>query len=785
MRNKFYFYRTWNFIFLLLLPFFNYSTFAQVGYMGAGNITGSNIDVNTRTYLTADANMGSTSITVNNSSLSGSVFSGGLSSGDLILIIQMQGATINIANNATYGAITNYNSAGLYEFRCVSSVPNSTTINFNVPLANNYSSDGKTQVIRVPRYTSFNLASGNTIRPSTWNGNSGGITVLEIEGNGTINGTIDASGTGFRGGANDNSTQAASMNITSFYSSNVADGGRKGESIAGGDLEYDALGGRYGRGAPANGGGGGNSHNAGGGGGANGGVVSAWNGLGNPNNGPTGWTTAWNLEGGTFSANTSSGGGRGGYTYSADNRNALTTAPGNSNWAGNNRRNLGGYGGRPLDFSNTRIFFGGGGGAGDGNNSAATGGANGGGMVLILCYGNLSGSGILTSSGGNSPNTMAGHNDAPGGGGGGGTILLSVDGTIANTLNLYANGGSGGNQLITNNEAEGPGGGGGGGTISISNGSPNRVANGGINGTTSSSSLTEFTANGATRGGNGTTNGTFSVSSIIDQPIAALKGSDTYCGPYELNAQSTSEHSSGTWIISSGTGGNINDIHNPNATFTGDSMTTYTLIWQIDNNICQTIRDTFILTPFCMPLPVQLISFEAYQLMNKHYIEWQVADEIDISKYEIMVSYDGINFNPIGEIPAQNNSHSILHYDFINTQHTASKSTYYQLRITENNGLVTLSKIVRLEHSQLQNGIKSIYPNPTQKELTIAIQGQLQTYQTILITDIQGKTIQEIDLSQFNNQLIKINTESLQKGFYNIQLVKKSGLRFNSKFIKN
>jgi hypothetical protein len=755
---------------------------AQVGNLGTGNIIGTNIDVNTRTYLTSDATLGSTSITVNNSSLSGSVFSGNLASGDLILIIQMQGATINIANNASYGAVSNYNSAGLYEFRCVSSVPNSTTINFNVPLANNYSSNGKTQVIRVPRYTTFNLASGNSIRPANWNGNSGGITVIEIGGNGTINGTIDASGRGFRGGANDNTSGGAYLG---FYSSNVADGGRKGESIAGGDVDYDALGGRYGRGAPANGGGGGNSHNAGGGGGANGGIVSAWNGLGNPDNGPTRWTTAWNLEGGTFSSNTSSGGGRGGYSYSHANRDAIIVPSGNNTWTGNNRINIGGYGGRPLAFSNTRIFFGGGGGAGDGNNSAATGGGNGGGMVLILCYGNLSGSGIITSSGGNSPNTMAGHNDAPGGGGGGGTILLSVDGTIANTLNLFANGGSGGNQLITNLEAEGPGGGGGGGTISISNGNPTRVANGGVNGTTTSPSLTEFTANGATRGGAGTTNGLFSVASIIDQPISSATGSDTYCGPYELHAKSTSQHSNGTWSIVSGSGGSFSDIHNPNATFIGDSLTTYTLVWQIDNNICQTIRDTFILKPFCMPLPVKLISFEAYQVMNQHYIEWQVADEIDINKYEIMVSYDGINYNPIGEIKALNTPYSSVHYDFINTQHLASKSTYYQLRITENSGLITFSNIVQLEHSNTQNGIKALYPNPTQKILNLLIQGQIQTYETILITDIQGKTIQEVDLSQFNEQLIKINTEELQKGFYNIQLVKKSGLRFHSKFVKD
>jgi hypothetical protein len=208
-------------------------------------------------------------------------------------------------------------------------------------------------------------------------------------------------------------------------------------------------------------------------------------------------------------------------------------------------------------------------------------------------------------------------------------------------------------------------------------------------------------------------------------------------------------------------------------------------VWQIDNNICQTIRDTFILTADCIPLPVKLISFEAYQVMNQHYIEWQAAGEIDIVKYEIMVSYDGINFNPIGDIKALNNTNSITHYEFINTQHLAYNSTYYQLRITENSGLITFSNIVQLEHSNTQTGIKALYPNPNQKNLNLLIQGQLQTYETILITDIQGKTIQEIDLSQFNGELIKINTEELQKGFYIIQLVKKSGLRFYSKFIKD
>ena len=133
----------------------------------------------------------------------------------------------------------------------------------------------------------------------------------------------------------------------------------------------------------ANGGGGGNAHNAGGGGGANGSNGNAWTGQGvmivNGSN-PLG---AWQLDPGYIAnANAltnSSGGGRGGYSYGSSNQIATTVAPGNALWGGDERREAGGLGGRPLTYTASTLFFGGGGGAGDGNNTASQNGANGGG----------------------------------------------------------------------------------------------------------------------------------------------------------------------------------------------------------------------------------------------------------------------------------------------------------------------------------------------------------------------------------------------------------------------
>ena len=488
--------------FLPTLLLLSSASFSQIGKDGDVVITNTQV-VNEYTWLQSDATAGDFSIDINNSGAStiGTLW-GPLAAGDLVMIIQMQGATIlGGVNNITWGDIVSYNNCGLYEFKEVQDVPNGTTIEFTCPIENSYSASGHVQVIRVPRFNTLTV-DGGTITSLPWNGTRGGIVAIEVNGLTTLinGGEIDVTGQGFRGGIMDNVTNYGFMN---FSSNSQNDGGEKGESIAGFGPEYAPLGGRYGRGAPANGGGGGNAHNAGGGGGANAGGEFPWNGLGNPDNSVPAWTTAWNLEGGGFSANQSSGGGRGGYTYSSSNQNAITTPPGHTAWGGDQRRNTGGVGGRPLDYSSGRLFVGGGGGAGDGNNGAGTNGASGGGLVYLLTYDDVVGTGQIIASGQSAPTTPPNGNDAPGGGGGGGTIVISSMGTIASTLTLISTGGEGGDQFITTNEAEGPGGGGGGGYVAFTAGTPVTNVSGGGNGTTNSLGVLEFAPNGATSGGAG------------------------------------------------------------------------------------------------------------------------------------------------------------------------------------------------------------------------------------------------------------------------------------------
>lgn len=478
--------------------------FAQRGKDGNVMFTSSNVIVNSYTSLTLDAHQGDNVINVASTT--------GLGNGDLILVIQMQGALLKSLLvsglfNKDFGEIVGYGNCGLWEFQEINSIISNNQLRLDCGLKNSYDTLGHVQIVKVPRYNQFHLVAGSTLTCPAWDGTTGGIVAVESLEYSIVNGQINVIGKGFRGGKKDNGSASIGLAVYDMASNDSAFGGEKGEGIGGYGNQIIGLGGRYGRGAVANGGGGGNSHNSAGGGGANAGSgVNPWTGIGNPDYG-TGniYSPMWALDTGIIGS--SDGGGRGGYSYSHDDQDASLYAPGNLLWGGNNRENTGGYGGRPLNngLNSERVFFGGGGGAGDGNENVSTSGGNGGGIVFIVSHAGIWGSGFIRANGLDAGVTPPPGKDGSGGGGGGGSVVLIANNSIS-TLDAIANGGQGGSQNIGAIEAEGPGGGGGGGYIASTGGSFNQQATGGANGTTNSLSMTEFPPNGATRGGDGLTN---------------------------------------------------------------------------------------------------------------------------------------------------------------------------------------------------------------------------------------------------------------------------------------
>src|SRR6218665_3016962 len=470
-----------------LLPVFaliSSHAFAQKGKDGAETVTAT-VQFNRYTTLASTAVAGATAIVVGDitalgaGNIPGAVNNpyqtAALSAGDLLMILKMQGASIDQTNTTNYGSIVNYNGVGVHELIEVGRISGDSIYVANgCALANGYTVTAfeRVQVIRVPRLANLTINAGGSLTAPAWNTMpavyTGGVVAIEVTGNLVNQGSINAQGKGFLGGQNEDSSNM-NLAVVNYVSNDPYKGAEKGESIAGNRFDYkNAMSGEFCMGAPANGGGGGNAHNAGGGGGANGNNGNIYNGKGIPDPNAA-YTAAWAQEVPSFTSNITSGGGRGGYTYSDANENALVTGPGNALWLGDRRKNEGGFGGRPLNAVNgSRLFFGGGGGAGDANGApiSTLPGGSGGGIIYVLVSGNVSGSGTINASADDAPNSNNTGSDGMGGGGGGGSVVLLAAGTITQVA-ISANGGKSGDQnlgqVAGDRPAEGPGGGGGGG----------------------------------------------------------------------------------------------------------------------------------------------------------------------------------------------------------------------------------------------------------------------------------------------------------------------------------
>jgi hypothetical protein len=642
----------------------------------------SNADAtNTNTYypgLQATVSAGSTSITIG-----AATGIHPINAGDVLLIIQMQGAQINAANDITYGdgaTGSGYlNNAQLYAGNMEYVVANNSvpltggTLTLQMGTVNNYKkadfgTDGQYtyQVIRVLVY--YNLDLNADITPPSWDGATGGAVVIAVKNTLNMNGhTINVTGAGFRGGGGvqlqggtgSNSTQdfvamsPAVSGLVGFHAS-------KGEGIAGtprlikrsnaGPLLTSTAegypGGSFGMGAPGNAGGGGsddgtprNTNNSGGGGGGNGGA-----------------------------------GGKGGNCYG-------TTRP------------FGGYPGAPYTQRGPlRVVMGGGGGAGDNNDGTGTpfgglasSGAAGGGIVIISA-GAIINPGFVFANGNNGDTTAM--NDGAGGGGAGGSVLINARSGHSN-LTVSANGGNGGSNFdgragLSNRARHGPGGGGGGGVI-----------------------YSDGTLNAASSVSGGTPGTTYSALGFINfgaQPGAA---------------------------------GEI---------VTGPVMA---------------------FPPDCTVLPMKFVMINGKRNGAQVLINWDAANEKDVSVYIIQRSNNGTDFFTAGTVNKKPGNGHIGRYTFIDASAGAASTIFYRIEAQHADGQKNFSTVITIK-PVLSEGVLDISPVPVigYAKIRWASNGSNKLNITLFNVAGQAALSRQYRLRKGVNELLLTNLESLPAGIY-------------------
>jgi hypothetical protein len=160
-------------------------------------------------------------------------------------------------------------------------------------------------------------------------------------------------------------------------------------------------------------------------------------------------------------------------------------------------------------------------------------------------------------------------------------------------------------------------------------------------------------------------------------------------------------------------------------------------------------------------LPLELIDFKGFMNDRKIILIWQIENPTHIKGFDIEKSTFGNRFTKIGFVPFTEQKK----YDFSENE---SNGGYYRLKILEENGKFTYSKVIFIENDGANQ--LTIFPNPTADKLFIKGDDlQKATHYTIMNhlgqIILQGDTLPEsIDLQSFTKGIywLKVNQRAVK-----------------------
>lgn len=171
-----------------------------------------------------------------------------------------------------------------------------------------------------------------------------------------------------------------------------------------------------------------------------------------------------------------------------------------------------------------------------------------------------------------------------------------------------------------------------------------------------------------------------------------------------------------------------------------------------------------------VPVPVELMDFNAKVSNNDVMLTWTTATEENSSHFEIEKSTNGTNWTNISEVESHHNSSTVQNYSYedINIE-TSSNIVYYRLKMVDLDDTYEYSDVVSITLNEKKTNAfqMNIFPNPTTDY--IIVEATLSTNLThyIRINNVQGQTV----LSKtIEDSKIQLDISSLPKGYYYVNI---------------
>jgi len=152
-------------------------------------------------------------------------------------------------------------------------------------------------------------------------------------------------------------------------------------------------------------------------------------------------------------------------------------------------------------------------------------------------------------------------------------------------------------------------------------------------------------------------------------------------------------------------------------------------------------------------LPVSLLSFDAQVMAKKVMLTWVVLEESENESFEVSISSDGFNFQPVRIIDGLGNSLSTQSYE-VSDVPTFSGVVYYRLTQRDFSGLSQELGVRSVRWEANAAAELNVFPNPSSAGQMIRLQGVAEASSVDLI-GMNGQVIRQLTVA--NGQTIVPN----------------------------
>jgi hypothetical protein len=138
-------------------------------------------------------------------------------------------------------------------------------------------------------------------------------------------------------------------------------------------------------------------------------------------------------------------------------------------------------------------------------------------------------------------------------------------------------------------------------------------------------------------------------------------------------------------------------------------------------------------------LPVDLLSFTASVEHNSTQLKWKTVSEIDLDRYGVERSANGISFETIGFVTAAGKAT----YEFSDNNIATNKILYYRLKMIDKDGSYKYSPVISIKPLQPNEFSVKIFPGLSKASITAEVTSSRSQVVNFTFYDASGKLLEK------------------------------------------